>query len=168
MRAQDKTEQMQARADALDELLASGAPQDAALPGGRDDLQPRLDALTGGHDVDDELARMKTQLPAPAPPTAIEGPGTASAGPPTPAGRPPTPRVCARRANGNTAAAGQRCRSMCCRPRTAQAAIHQLRSACRPAGPAASLTWVPDTPGQGSLRRWPCAGFPARYTPGAP
>ena len=89
--AQDKTEQMQARAGTLDELLASGALQDAALPGGRDDLQSQLDALTGGHDVDDELARMKTQLPAPAPPAAIEGPGTTSAGPPTPAGRPPTP-----------------------------------------------------------------------------
>src|SRR5580658_10508839 len=31
-RAQDKTEQMQARAGALDELLASGALQDATLP----------------------------------------------------------------------------------------------------------------------------------------
>ena len=61
-RAQDKTEQMQARAGALDELLASGALQDATLPGGRDDLQSQLDALTAGHDVDDELARMKAQL----------------------------------------------------------------------------------------------------------
>jgi phage shock protein A len=37
-RAQDKTEQMQARAGALDELLASGALQDAVLPDGRDDV----------------------------------------------------------------------------------------------------------------------------------
>jgi phage shock protein A len=81
-RAQDKTEQMQARAGALDELLASGALQDASLPGGRDDVQSQLDALTAGHDVDDELARMKAQLPASAAPLAVEGPGTASADPP--------------------------------------------------------------------------------------
>jgi phage shock protein A len=88
-RAQDKTEQMQARAAALDELLASGALEDATVPGGRDDLQSQLDALTAGHDVDDELARMKAQLPASAPPPAIEGPETASADPPPPPpGRP--------------------------------------------------------------------------------
>ncbi len=65
------------RAMLLDELLASGALQDATLPGGCDDLQSQLDALTGGHDVDDELAQMKAQLPASAPPAAIEGPETA-------------------------------------------------------------------------------------------
>ena len=81
-RAQDKTEQMQARAGALDELLASGALQDATVPGGRDDVQSQLDALTAGHDVDGELARMKAQLPASADPPALERPGTASAGPP--------------------------------------------------------------------------------------
>jgi len=75
-RAQDKTEQMQARADALDELLASGALQDATVPGGRDEIQSQLDALTAGHGVDDELARMKAQLPAPGAPTAIEGTAT--------------------------------------------------------------------------------------------
>ena len=62
-RAQDKTEQMQARAGALDELLASGVLQDATLPGGRDDVQSQLDALTAGDDADGELARMKAQLP---------------------------------------------------------------------------------------------------------
>jgi len=81
-RAQDKTEQLQARAGALDELLASGALQDATLPGGRDDLQSKLDAPTAGHDVDGELTRMKAQLPASAAPPAVEEPGTASAGPP--------------------------------------------------------------------------------------
>ena len=80
-RAQDKTEQMQARAGALDELLASGALEDATVPGGRDDVQSQLDALTAGHDVDDELAQMKAQLPASAAPPAVEGPGTASADP---------------------------------------------------------------------------------------
>ena len=85
-RAQDKTEQLQARAGALEELLASGALEDATVPGGRDDLQSQLEALTAGHDVDDELARMKAQLSAPAAPEAIEGPGTTSEEPPSPPG----------------------------------------------------------------------------------
>ena len=80
-RAQDKTEQMQARAGALDELLASGALEDATLPGGRDDVQSQLDALTAGHDVDGELARMKAQLPPSSAP-AIEGTAPTSADPP--------------------------------------------------------------------------------------
>jgi phage shock protein A len=76
-RAQDKTEQLQARAAALDELMASGALQDATVPGGRDDVQSQLDALTAGHDVDDELTRMKAQLPSSAAPPAVEGPRAA-------------------------------------------------------------------------------------------
>ena len=83
-RAQDKTEQMQARAGALDELLASGALEDATVPGGRDEIQSQLDALTAGHDVDDELARMKAQLPPSASPAAIEGTGTEAASQPAP------------------------------------------------------------------------------------
>jgi phage shock protein A len=88
-RAQDKAEQMQARAGALDELLASGALEDATLRGRRDDLQSQLDALTAGRDVDDELASMKAQLPASAPPGAIEGPETTSADLRSPPGQPP-------------------------------------------------------------------------------
>ena len=72
-RAQDKTEQMQARAGALDELMASGALQDATLPAGRDGVQSQLDALTAGYDVDDELARIKAKLPASAAPPAVGG-----------------------------------------------------------------------------------------------
>ena len=63
-RAQDKTEQMQARAGALDELIASGALEDATLPAGRDDIRAQLDAVTAGSDVEEELASMKAQLPA--------------------------------------------------------------------------------------------------------
>ncbi|MCQ4083867.1 PspA/IM30 family protein [Streptomyces sp. RB6PN25] len=63
-RAQDKTEQMQARAGALDELLASGALEDATSPVAHDDLQSRLDAITAGGEVEAELARMKAELPA--------------------------------------------------------------------------------------------------------
>jgi|NGEPerStandDraft_4_1074533.scaffolds.fasta_scaffold00698_3 phage shock protein A len=74
-RAQDKTAQMQARAGAIDDLLASGALSDASLPAGPgDDIQRQLEAMSSGSDVDSELARLKGQL-APAPETrAIEGP----------------------------------------------------------------------------------------------
>ncbi|WP_406724599.1 PspA/IM30 family protein [Streptomyces sp. GD-15H] len=71
-RAQDRTEQMQARAGALDELIASGALEDATLPAGRDDIQAELEALTAGTDVDRELARMKAQLTSSAAPPAVE------------------------------------------------------------------------------------------------
>jgi len=72
-RAQDKTEQLQARAGALDELIASGALEDATLPAGRDDIQAELDAVATGQDVEIELARMKAELPAAATPAAVEG-----------------------------------------------------------------------------------------------
>nr|WSX48738.1 PspA/IM30 family protein [Streptomyces sp. NBC_00974] len=73
-RAQDKTEQLQARAGALDELIASGALDDASLPAGRDDIQAELERVTAGSDVETELARMKAQLPATSTPSAVEGP----------------------------------------------------------------------------------------------
>lgn len=73
-RAEDKTAQMQARAGAIDELLASGALDD---PSGlaKDDITRELEQLASTSDVEDELARMKAQLTAgPAsPPQAIEG-----------------------------------------------------------------------------------------------
>src|SRR5581483_1542218 len=66
-RAQDKTATMQARAGAVDELLASGALDDVTSePGG--DIQAQLDALTAGSSVDAELAKMKAELGAGAPP----------------------------------------------------------------------------------------------------
>ncbi|TPQ15709.1 PspA/IM30 family protein [Streptomyces sporangiiformans] len=74
-RAEDKTEQLQARAGALDELLASGALEDATLPAGRDDIQAELERVTEGQDVDRELARMKAQLPASDTPPAVEAKG---------------------------------------------------------------------------------------------
>jgi phage shock protein A len=93
-RAQDQTEQMQARAGALDELMASGAlpdatvpdatVPDATVPGGPDDVQSQLDTLAAGHDVDDELARIKAQLPASAARPPVEGPGPVSADPQAP------------------------------------------------------------------------------------
>ena len=62
-RAQDKTEQMQARAGALDELIASGALEDATLPAGRDDIQAELEAVTAGQDV--EVGAGPDEGPAP-------------------------------------------------------------------------------------------------------
>jgi phage shock protein A len=55
---------MQARAGAIDELLASGALDDASLPPGSrdDDIQHELDQLSSGSDIDAELAKMKQQI----------------------------------------------------------------------------------------------------------
>jgi phage shock protein A len=65
-RAEDKTATLQARAGAVDELLASGALDDVtATPGG--DIQAQLDALSAGSSVDAELAKMKAELGAGAP-----------------------------------------------------------------------------------------------------
>ena len=60
-RAEDKTAQLQARAGAIDELLASGALDD---PTGmaKDDIQAELDRISGGTDVELELQRMKAEL----------------------------------------------------------------------------------------------------------
>ncbi|WFB09956.1 PspA/IM30 family protein [Streptomyces sp. LX-29] len=60
-RAEDKTAQMQARAGALDELMASGALDD---PTGmaKDDITAELERISGGADVELELQRMKAEL----------------------------------------------------------------------------------------------------------
>ncbi len=71
-RAEDKTEQMKARAGALDELMASGALDDV-VGGPRDDIQAELDRMGGGRDVDSELARMKAELDQGEAPKEIEG-----------------------------------------------------------------------------------------------
>jgi phage shock protein A len=62
-RAEDRTTQLQARAGALDELLASGALEDATRATGRDDIQEQLDQLTGGGEIEAELTRMRVALP---------------------------------------------------------------------------------------------------------
>jgi phage shock protein A len=71
-RAEDKTEQMKARAGAIDELMASGALDDM-VGGPRDDIQAELDRLGAGHDVDAELARLKGELGQGSAPKQIEG-----------------------------------------------------------------------------------------------
>jgi phage shock protein A len=60
-RAQDKTEQMQARASAVNELVETGAIDDLTAPAGSD-LDQQIAALTAGGQVDNELAKMKAEL----------------------------------------------------------------------------------------------------------
>jgi phage shock protein A len=68
-RAEDKTAQMQARGQAIDELIASGALDDASQLNAGDDISRELDALSAGSDVESELARLKAGA---AQPQAIE------------------------------------------------------------------------------------------------
>ena len=69
-RAEDKTAQMQARAGAIDELLASGALDDPTGTA-KDDITLELEQLASTSDVESELARMKASI----------GPGPAAAAP---------------------------------------------------------------------------------------
>ncbi|WP_397210121.1 PspA/IM30 family protein, partial [Nocardioides sp.] len=69
-RAEDKTAQMQARAGAIDELIASGALDDASTVNAGDDIARELEAMSSQADVETELARLKG-LSAPAAPEAI-------------------------------------------------------------------------------------------------
>ena len=64
-RAKDKMASMQARAGAIDELLASGALTDLTTP--NDDIQRQLDAAGAASQVDTELAALKAQMATPAP-----------------------------------------------------------------------------------------------------
>jgi phage shock protein A len=59
-RAQDKISSMQARAGAMDELLASGALTDLGQP--VDDIQAQLDKVSATSQVDNELAALKAEL----------------------------------------------------------------------------------------------------------
>jgi len=63
-RAMDKTEQMKARASAVEELEAAGTFEDltALEPGGNDDIDRQLKELASTSQVDDELAKMKAEL----------------------------------------------------------------------------------------------------------
>ena len=70
-RAEDKTAQMQARAGAIDELIASGALDDASALNRGDDITRELEAMSSQADVEAELARLKG-LSAPSRPEAIE------------------------------------------------------------------------------------------------
>ncbi|MCI2265959.1 PspA/IM30 family protein [Sediminivirga luteola] len=62
-RAEDKTAELQARAGAVDELLASGALDDVT-GSSRDDISAELDALSSQNDVELELQRLRESLPS--------------------------------------------------------------------------------------------------------
>jgi phage shock protein A len=70
-RAKDKTEQMTARAAAVDELVESGALEDFTS-GGETDLDRELRQLSTGTQVDDELSKMKAELGSGEAPKEIE------------------------------------------------------------------------------------------------
>jgi phage shock protein A len=78
-RAEDKTEQMKARASAIDELMASGALDDM-VGGPRDDIQAELDRMGAGSGVEAELERLKGELGQGGAPREIEGSGPAADG----------------------------------------------------------------------------------------
>ena len=64
-RAVDKTENMKARAGAVEELEAAGTFDDITQLGdGKDDIDRQLESLTTSTQVDDELAKMKAELGA--------------------------------------------------------------------------------------------------------
>ncbi len=62
-RAEDKTEQMRARAGAVEELEQAGTFDDITqLGAGQDDIDRELAQIGAGAQVDDELAKMKAEL----------------------------------------------------------------------------------------------------------
>ncbi|HEY2354059.1 MAG TPA: PspA/IM30 family protein [Gaiellaceae bacterium] len=58
-RAKDKTEEMQARAGAIDELTTSGALEDFSAG---DQLTKELSQISASNQVDDELAKLKSEV----------------------------------------------------------------------------------------------------------
>jgi phage shock protein A len=83
-RAEDKTAQMQARAGAIDELIASGALDDASSINRGDDITRELESMSSQADVEAELAALKGTAPQ-----AIDAPETPAQ---TPA-QPPAPEL---------------------------------------------------------------------------
>lgn len=71
-RAQDKTEAMQARAGAIDELISSGALDDVTSSG-QDSIDRELSQISMKENVDAQLAALRTEVGAPAKPKELEG-----------------------------------------------------------------------------------------------
>jgi phage shock protein A len=80
-RAIDKTENMKARADAVQELEATGTFEDlTALGPGEDDIDRQLKQLSSQSEVDSELEKMKAELgTGSSAPAGQLGPGAAGA-----------------------------------------------------------------------------------------
>ena len=80
-RALDKTENMKARADAVQELEAAGTFEDlTTLTPGEDDIDRQLRQLSSTSEVDAELAKMKAELGTGAAPVGELGAGAPGAG----------------------------------------------------------------------------------------
>src|SRR5207248_205376 len=100
-RALDKTENMKARADAVQELEAAGTFEDlTALGPGEDDIDRQLKQLSSQTEVDAELEKMKAELGGGSGPAGELGAGSGSgagseagvpAGDTAKAGEPPAP-----------------------------------------------------------------------------
>ena len=76
-RARERTEEMQARAAAVDELVSQGALQDFST-GGETDLDRELARVSASSQVDEELARLKGELGSAERPELAEGEKTDS------------------------------------------------------------------------------------------
>ena len=84
-RAIDKTDQMQARASAVEELQAAGTFEDlTALGPSQDDVDRQLDQLDAKSAVDDELAKIKAEVGSNAQQAALAAGEPASAAEPEP------------------------------------------------------------------------------------
>jgi phage shock protein A len=70
-RAKDKTEQMQARASAVDELIEAGTFED--FTSDKTQLDRELEAISAQGSVDAELEKMRAELAAGAPQKELEG-----------------------------------------------------------------------------------------------
>jgi phage shock protein A len=85
-RAEDKTQQMQARAGAIDELIATGALDDASSLSQGDDITRELEQMSSQSDVEAELAALKGATTPPAidssGPAAVEAGGAEDAATP--------------------------------------------------------------------------------------
>jgi phage shock protein A len=82
-RAEDRTATLQARAGAIDELLASGALADPTGTA-KDDITLELERMSSTSDVERELQRMKGELGQAAPPQQLEQGGAQTTPAPTP------------------------------------------------------------------------------------
>jgi phage shock protein A len=81
-RALDKTENMKARASAVQELEAAGTFQDLTQIGtGEDDIDRQLRQLSSTSEVDSDLAKMKAELSAGSSPQGTLGSGSGDAAP---------------------------------------------------------------------------------------
>jgi phage shock protein A len=83
-RAKDKTEEMQARASAIDELTSSGALEDFTA-GDQTQLDRELAQISSTSQVDDELAKLKAEVGSGAPQKEIAAGNAEPAAEPAPA-----------------------------------------------------------------------------------